>query len=64
MMRDSPGRQAIDDAIGEIMQARAASLQAAEITTEQRDTLTDDMRRFLRVSTTLIRCFRSRNWTR
>jgi hypothetical protein len=54
---DSPGRQAIDNAIGEIMQARAASLQAAEITTEQRDTLTDVMRRFLRVSTTLIRCF-------
>jgi hypothetical protein len=54
---ESPGRRTVDAAIGEIMRARAPSLEAAQMSAEQRDTLTDVMRRFLRVSTTLIRCF-------
>ena len=54
---DSPGRQAIDAALDEIMRAREASLEKAQISEEQRDELTDVMRRFLRVATTLVRCF-------
>jgi len=35
----------------------AASLQKAQVSGQQRDLLTDVLRRFLRVSTTLVRCF-------
>lgn len=54
---DSPGRRAIDRALAEIMQTRAKSLESAQVSTEQREMLTEVMRRFLRVSTTLIYCF-------
>jgi len=54
---DTPGRQALDGAIDEIMQARAKSLDEAEVSEGQRKELSDVMRRFLRVSTTLVRCF-------
>lgn len=53
----SPGRKAIDDALEDIMRARATSLEGAQMSAEQHDSLTDVMRRFLRVSTTLVRCF-------
>lgn len=54
---DSPGRRAVDDALGEIMRARAKSLEAARVSDEQREVLMGVMRRFLRVKTTLVRCF-------
>jgi hypothetical protein len=53
----SPGRRAIDAALGEIMRARAKGLGKARVTGEQREVLRDVMRRFLRVATTLARCF-------
>jgi superfamily II DNA or RNA helicase len=53
----SPGRRAVDAALGEIMGARTTSLDEAQMSMEQRNVLTDIMRRFLRVSTTLVRCF-------
>lgn len=54
---DSPGRRAIDDVLGQIIQSHAAALASAQATKEQRTTLIEVMRRFLRVSTTLARCF-------
>ncbi|MFN8007530.1 MAG: DEAD/DEAH box helicase [Terriglobia bacterium] len=54
---DSPGRKALDAALNEIIQARAKQLDGAEVTVEQRSKLMDVMRRFLRVPTTLVRCF-------
>lgn len=54
---DSPGRRALDDALGAIIQGSARALDEAEMSLEQRGSLTDVMRRFLRVQTTLIRCF-------
>ena len=55
---DSPGRRAVDAALGEIMRARAKSLETAQVSGEQRKEIMDVMRRFLRVETTLVRCFR------
>jgi superfamily II DNA or RNA helicase len=54
---DSPGRKAVDAALEEILAARAASLNRAGISGEQCEQITDVMRRFLRVPTTLLRCF-------
>lgn|SRR5574337_67919 len=54
---DSPGRKALDRALEEIMRVRVRLLEAAQMSAEQREMLTDVMRRFLRVSTTLVRCF-------
>jgi len=54
---DSPGRKAIDSALGEILHSRAKALDHAQVTVEQRDELMSVMRRFLRVPTTLVRCF-------
>jgi hypothetical protein len=54
---DSPGRKAVDAALGEIMRVRAKRLEESEMSTEQRDVLVDVMRRFLRVPTTLVRYF-------
>lgn len=54
---NSPGRRAIDAALNEIMRIREPSLDRAQISPEQRIILIDIMRRFLRVSTTLVRCF-------
>ena len=61
---DSPGRRAVDAALGEIMRARAKALEEARCHREQREVLMDVMRRFLRVPTTLVRCFPLANWTR
>lgn len=54
---DSPGRRAVDATLGEIIRARTKALEEAQMSSEQRDVLTDVMRRFLRVPTTLVRCF-------
>lgn len=54
---DSPGRKAIDAAISEIMRNRATALETAQMLSDQQDKLAKLMRRFLRVSTTLVRCF-------
>lgn len=54
---DSPGRRAVDAAIYEIMRNRANELDTAQMSPDQRETLADVMRRFLRVSTTIVRCF-------
>jgi ERCC4-related helicase len=54
---DSPGRRAIDAAISDIMQFHATSLERTGMSGQQQITLTNVLRRFLRVSTTLVRCF-------
>ncbi|MBM4092567.1 MAG: SWF/SNF helicase family protein, partial [Planctomycetes bacterium] len=54
---DSPGRRALDAALGQIVESHAAAIIAAQMARETRDDLVDVMRRFLRVSTTLVRCF-------
>ena len=54
---DSPGRRAVDAALGEIMRPRTKLLEAAQASDEQREALMDVMRRFLRVETTLVRYF-------
>ena len=51
---DSPGRHALDAALFEILTPHRAQLAAAEVAEEQ---LSEVMRKFLRVVTTLIRCF-------
>lgn len=53
----SPGRRAVDSALGTIMKAHEKSLNRVRMTNQQREQLVDVMRRFLRVPTTLIRCF-------
>ena len=54
---DSPGRRAVDAALIEVMKDCEADLERASVPDDQRASLTDVMRRFLRVPTTLIRCF-------
>lgn len=54
---DSPGRKAVDSALKEILKSRSESLEKAQVDAEQRDQITDVMRRFLRVPTTLVRYF-------
>jgi superfamily II DNA or RNA helicase len=53
----TPGRKAVDAALGEILKQHSKSLAAAHLSKEQREMLIDVMRRFLRVKTTLVRCF-------
>lgn len=53
----SPGRKALDRALAGIIDGHARELNAVEMSEDQRDLLTDVMRRFLRVTTTLVRCF-------
>ena len=53
----SPGRRALDKALANIMAGHAKALDVVRMSEEQRDLLTDVMRRFLRVTTTLVRCF-------
>ena len=55
--KDSPGRRAVDAALGEILAKHAKALEVAGMTREWREVLVDIMRRFLRVTTTLARCF-------
>jgi hypothetical protein len=54
---DSPGRRALDVALGEILQTHERTLNTAGVSAEQRKMLMDVMRRFLRVETTLVRYF-------
>jgi superfamily II DNA or RNA helicase len=54
---DSPGRKALDSALGNILKTRSVVLKRANISNEQKEQLTAVMRRFLRVPTTLLRCF-------
>jgi ERCC4-related helicase len=53
----SPGRRAVDAALQQILQARAAAFAKAGMTDVEQEELLDVMRRFLRVATTLVRCF-------
>lgn len=52
---DSPGRRAIDTALAEIIQSSESS--SDRFSEDQRRALMGIMRRFLRVRTTLVRCF-------
>jgi ERCC4-related helicase len=51
---DSPGHRALEGALCEILRPRAGNLAEARVSA---DDLIDVMRRFLRVATTLVRCF-------
>lgn len=53
----SPARRALDRALYAIVDRRSEGLVNATIIREQRDQLVEIMRRFLRVNTTLVRCF-------
>jgi YD repeat-containing protein len=53
----SPARKALDRALQAILDRRQADLAAAGIPQDQRERLVDVVRRFLRVPTTLVRCF-------
>jgi ERCC4-related helicase len=53
----TPGRKAVDAALGIIVKQYSKSLAAASVSHDQFEMLIDVMRRFLRVKTTLIRCF-------
>ena len=54
---DSPGRRSLDTELREIVIAHKESLDQTQVSDEQREAIIDVMRRFLRVSTTLVRCF-------
>jgi len=54
---DSPGRRALDAELRGIMGAHADAFAKAKMPSDRQDELTDVMRRFLRVETTLVRCF-------
>ena len=54
---DSPGRRAVDAALRAIMDTRSADVGRADLPADQVEALQDVMRRFLRVTTTLARCF-------
>jgi ERCC4-related helicase len=53
----SPGRKALDRALHEIINRHARRLGDAGVARDQREALADVMRRFLRVTTTLVRSF-------
>ena len=55
--RKSPGRRALDRELAQIVHAREEALDRAQIPREQREEILGVMRRFLRVPTTLVRCF-------
>lgn len=54
---EAPGRRTLDAALYGILQAHAERLDAIGMTAENREVIVDIMRRFLRASTTLVRCF-------
>jgi hypothetical protein len=54
---DSLGRRALDDELLRILQSRKDVLSRAQIPEKQREEVIAIMRRFLRVGTTLVRCF-------
>ncbi len=53
----SPGRRALDAGLAKMLCSHEASLDEKQVTAEDRDAVLDVMRRFLRVPTTLVRCF-------
>jgi superfamily II DNA or RNA helicase len=53
----SPGRRALDEALGDILRSHSKAIEATGFLAEQCGVLTDVMRRFLRVPTALIRFF-------
>jgi len=53
----APGRRALDAALQAIVDRRRDDLTALDLTEDQISQLVDIMRRFLRVYTTLVRCF-------
>lgn len=53
----SPGRKALDQALAGIVAAHQQRLDAVGMSGDQRKGLMEVMRRFLRVTTTLVRCF-------
>ncbi len=52
-----PGRRALDRALESILSVNADALETAGIDASQKAQLVEIMRRFLRVQTTLVRCF-------
>jgi len=54
---DSPGREALDRALVAVVRRRERDLQSAGVSAEQQEQLLEIMRRFARVSTTLVRTF-------
>jgi hypothetical protein len=54
---ESLGRKAVDAALEDMIGANAAALNNAGFTVAQKEQLTTVIRRFLRVPTTLVRCF-------
>lgn len=55
--KDSPGRQAVDESLESLLEARLKSLESIPLQSDERKILMDVMRRFLRASTTLVCCF-------
>ena len=55
--KSSPGRRAVDRALGAIIEAHEKELDSVPVSEGQRIQLTDVMRRFLRARTTVARCF-------
>lgn len=53
----SKGRQAIDSELDNIIRAHVELLVSSEVTNEEREQIKDVMRRYMRVPTTLARCF-------
>jgi ERCC4-related helicase len=53
----SPGRRALDSALRGILEKHSTGLSTEGVSAEQQGVLQDVMRRFLRVATTLARCF-------
>lgn len=53
----SPGRKALDQALSDILRAKHGSSVKTTLAAEQVEAVSEVMRRFLRVPTTLIRCF-------
>lgn len=54
---DAPGRRAIDEALRAILESRRSDLDAAGVGETEAITFGEVMRRFLRVNTTVVRCF-------
>ena len=53
----SPGRKALDDALAAIIRSHDRALSRVGVSLDEREALMGVMRRFLRVRTTLVRCF-------
>jgi ERCC4-related helicase len=53
----SPGRRAVDAALRKILERHSKAIKYAQMTDEQEDLLLEVMRRFLRATSTIVRCF-------